>query len=411
MKNIQQDSYLAEWENTLQILQSEIGEYREMEYFIQLGRHYSNMAEQKPRMITLGLDFPEEILQALDNELVYVLGGGFTSAVWAEQMVPRDTDSATKSILGMLTKEEWNLTDKAAVLIPITCDSMRKLSYKLKEEMKVISIEIPSDKSDIMLKEQWKIETKRVIREMEKHLHKRLSRRVLKEQIVDMQEAKEAWKKLEKCRNRKEIHLPGSVMLYLANSYFWSKDKKEWTKHLRSLLKEAKHKRMNRLEGVKPQVLLLGSPIYAPNYKIPFLLEELGIQLEGLVHPMVNHLSREAMKQEDFVRKSNIVDRLTEITLEQNMSPAFVENSVLFSTVKAKLEEEVYDGVVFHVLKGQIEYDFELNRLEQYLEEQNIPVFRLETDYNYQDIEQLRIRLEAFCEMLVHRAEVQRRGA
>ena len=37
------------------------------------------------------------------------------------------------------------------------------------------------------------------------------------------------------------------------------------------------------------------------------------------------------------------------------------------------------------------------------LAEYGIPVFRLETDYQYQDVEQLRIRMEAFSEMLVQR--------
>ena len=58
------------------------------------------------------------------------------------------------------------------------------------------------------------------------------------------------------------------------------------------------------------------------------------------------------------------------------------------------------EGVVYHVLKGQIEYDFELERFETLFAKYDIPVFRLETDYQYQDIEQLRIRLEAFSEML-----------
>lgn len=59
--------------------------------------------------------------------------------------------------------------------------------------------------------------------------------------------------------------------------------------------------------------------------------------------------------------------------------------------------------IVYHVLKGQIEYDFELGRFEELSEKLDIPVFRLETDYNYQDIEQLRIRLEAFSEILNQR--------
>jgi benzoyl-CoA reductase/2-hydroxyglutaryl-CoA dehydratase subunit BcrC/BadD/HgdB len=61
------------------------------------------------------------------------------------------------------------------------------------------------------------------------------------------------------------------------------------------------------------------------------------------------------------------------------------------------------EGIVCHILKGQIEYDFLLGRLEPLFERYDIPVFRLETDYQYQDIEQLRIRLEAFAEMLGQR--------
>lgn len=58
------------------------------------------------------------------------------------------------------------------------------------------------------------------------------------------------------------------------------------------------------------------------------------------------------------------------------------------------------DGVIYHVLKGQIEYDFELNRLENIFSELEIPFIRLETDYSPQDVEQLRIRVEAFAEIL-----------
>ena len=63
------------------------------------------------------------------------------------------------------------------------------------------------------------------------------------------------------------------------------------------------------------------------------------------------------------------------------------------------ITNQYVEGVVFHILKGQIEYDFELSRLEPLFDRMDIPVFRLETDYQYQDVEQLRIRLEAFAEI------------
>ena len=66
---------------------------------------------------------------------------------------------------------------------------------------------------------------------------------------------------------------------------------------------------------------------------------------------------------------------------------------------------------MYHVLKGQIEYDFELEQLEQLFDKQGIPVFRLETDYQYQDVEQLRIRMEAFSEMLTQNRYREERKA
>lgn len=81
-------------------------------------------------------------------------------------------------------------------------------------------------------------------------------------------------------------------------------------------------------------------------------------------------------------------------------SPAYVKNDSLYEQIVKLISEKGIDGIVYHVLKGQIEYDFELGRFEKIFEGMDIPVFRLETDYNYQDVEQLRIRLEAFSEVL-----------
>jgi benzoyl-CoA reductase/2-hydroxyglutaryl-CoA dehydratase subunit BcrC/BadD/HgdB len=64
------------------------------------------------------------------------------------------------------------------------------------------------------------------------------------------------------------------------------------------------------------------------------------------------------------------------------------------------VEDFNIDGIIYYVLKGCIIYDFELIRVEKIMKEKNIPVLRIETDYNPEDIEQLRTRIEAFVEML-----------
>ena len=69
------------------------------------------------------------------------------------------------------------------------------------------------------------------------------------------------------------------------------------------------------------------------------------------------------------------------------------------------------EGVVYHVLRGCLVYDVEYRKTEEELDKLGIPVIRLETDYNEEDIEQLRIRIEAFIEMIKLRKVMEKHRA
>lgn len=84
-------------------------------------------------------------------------------------------------------------------------------------------------------------------------------------------------------------------------------------------------------------------------------------------------------------------------------SPSFVRNDTLFLKISQYLKQYPVDGAVCHVLKGQIEFDFEMERFERLFAKYDVPVIRMETDYSNQDVEQLRLRVEAFAEMLKQR--------
>lgn len=56
--------------------------------------------------------------------------------------------------------------------------------------------------------------------------------------------------------------------------------------------------------------------------------------------------------------------------------------------------------MVYHVLRGCLVYDYEYLLLEEELEKLDIPVIRVESDYTEEDVEQLRIRIEAFIETI-----------
>ena len=147
--------------------------------------------------------------------------------------------------------------------------------------------------------------------------------------------------------------------------------------------------------------MLAGSPVIFPNYKIPFLIRDTGLAVYDTVD--CNSLKTSVIYNKKMLHGNR--DKLIEnIALEwyrYDSSSAYTKNDALYEHISNTVKKGGIEGVVYHVLKGQIEYDFELERIENMLSQYGIPVFRLETDYQYQDVEQLRIRMEAFSEMLV----------
>jgi len=67
------------------------------------------------------------------------------------------------------------------------------------------------------------------------------------------------------------------------------------------------------------------------------------------------------------------------------------------------LRQTKAEGVIYHILRGCTPYDFELSMVEQLAEKLNIPVLRVETDFSAEDAEQVKIRLEAFVELIEQR--------
>ena len=147
----------------------------------------------------------------------------------------------------------------------------------------------------------------------------------------------------------------------------------------------------------KPGILLIGSPTYFPNMKMPKLLDEMGIDLIGTDFEMNSRLNIRPKSKLGFKR---LLKHIIRINYYNDISTSFIFNANRINYIKSMVKNNHINGVIYHVLKGHVCYDFELDFIEDIFNKLNIPVFRLETDYNEQDVEQLRIRTEAFFEML-----------
>ena len=353
----------------------------ELSYFLNAAhKHFvDDIKQPAPPLVILGSSIPEELVCTGGRSPYWVLGGSRASSLWADGDVPRDTDPVSRSSLGYFNS---GFGKDSLILVPLVSDSSRKLAYLLKTDgFKVHTFHFPPVK-DQFFRTEWERQYESCRRAIAMHLKRPITKRQLKDSAETVGRAK---KELQKFLSTSADVLPGSIRLFVTNSFYFADDLSLWAAQLESWSARLRHMFSSRMME-KRKVLLLGSPIYFPNYKVPLLIEDAGLEISG---------------QADYSSlqlQSGIAGFYW-----QDASPAYVRNDSFFRQIQELAGKREVDGVVYHVLKGQIEYDFEFTRLEGFFESMSIPVFRLETDYNYQDVEQLRLRLEAFSEVLNQR--------
>ena len=407
-KKSSKDIYISEINDSIKKLEEEKSS-KQLEYFFKITKEYFDDNEyQVQKIIVLGTSIPEEIIYALKEVPLWIIGGSLGTYNLADEFVPRDTDSVSQSILGFLKRKKLENPKDYTVIIPITCDSMRKLAYILEKEVNVITVDFPTDKNQELSAKKWTSEMWKLGERLEVILKKNITRDSLKKAVKLVNDARYEMRRFRDLTRMNKAEISTTMSLFILNTYYYSKDISRWTQELKKI-NEFLESKVDSVNYNIPKVLLIGSPIYFPNFKVPFLLNDIGLDIGDTVNVMTEKVNVDSNIENKGFLLRNYFNKVVLEIYYSDCSSAYVDNSNLFEEVKRLQDEYNFDGVIYHVLKGQIEYDFELNRYESFFVDRNIPVFRLETDYKYQDIEQIRIRVEAFKEMLIQNLYRQER--
>jgi benzoyl-CoA reductase/2-hydroxyglutaryl-CoA dehydratase subunit BcrC/BadD/HgdB len=144
--------------------------------------------------------------------------------------------------------------------------------------------------------------------------------------------------------------------------------------------------------------------------KIPLLIEEMG----GIVAGDETCMGERGLYDPPVITDDSfdgMMRALANKALRPCPCPTFADNSQRIYRLKQLIKDNQIQGVIYHVLRGCLVYDFEYKRIEEELGKLGIPVIRLESDYNEEDVEQLRIRIEAFIELIKLRQEPEKHTA
>ena len=415
MKHTEHNAFRNEAMETLNRIWSENKRITELKWFLTTAAQRFEtkyLDGRNPKLIVLGDDIPAEIIYSVCDDPFYVLGGSLEAAHWADEMTPRDTDPFSRSSLGWLLNPEFDITKDALIVTAVSSDSRRKLISVLKNEGKnILALDVPPSNRSNNAVDFYKEQLITLAEGISKQTGKRLTGTSLRRAVKIITAARSARQNFIMTACSMNGLLSDEAVLLVNQCMYFADNLEEWTAHVSFLCRELDSlvKKYAFTRADKPNVLILGSPVSFPNFKVPQLIASAGMSVSAVADSLSLEASLAIPDTRRLISADGLLTKIAKTHLRMISSGARVSNDGLYSYFKYLVNEFKPDGIVCHILKGQIEYDFELPRIEKAAEEAGIPVFRLETDYQYQDMEQLRIRMEAFSEMLTQRRIVNRR--
>ncbi len=415
MKSTEHNSFKNEAIEAIERIETENSNLFELKWFLETASmRFKNgyLNNIRPKVIVLGNDIPAEILYAVCDHPFYILGGSLGTAHWADELTPRDTDPFSRSSLGWLLNPEFDLTENALIVTAVSSDSRRKLISVLQSAgRKVAAMDVPpmNDTSNAM--HYYKDQMVTLAEKIGKHTHKHLTGGNLRRAVRKVARAHRQWQRFTSTAYTAKGFITDEAILLVTQCMYFADSLDEWILHTAALTEELEvlNKRFMFTQKEQPNVLILGSPVVFPNFKVPQLIASARMRIASVADSLSLEAALSVTRGSRMISADRILDKIAQDHLQATSSGARVNNEGLYSYFLHLVRQLHPDGVVCHILKGQIEYDFELPYIEKAAEELDIPVFRLETDYQYQDMEQLRIRMEAFGEMLNQRNIVKRK--
>jgi len=296
------------------------------------------------------------------------------------------------------------------VVAPATCDGKMKLAEMLEDWVPVVMLNVPRVKTGDTTSRLWLEEMKYLIRRLERLTGKRLKRKELLAQIQTWNATNRVWNELMELRTAPLPALAGQDAMMVAQASqmdgveSWTRKVEELIIELREMAKDGKHAG----EKGAARLMLAGSPVMFPNFKIPSVIEESGgiIVFDELCSS--NRILNDPVIV-DETNMSELIRALAERYFFPCTCPCFSPNDERLLRLKEAIANYRIEGVVYHTLRGCHLNNIEATKVELVLGEMGVPMLKLESEYDEGDVEQIRTRVEAFVEMIKARRKAKRR--
>jgi len=317
----------------------------------------------------------------------------------AEKVLPRNLCPLIKSSYGFAITDTCPFFCFSDFLIAeTTCDGKKKMYELMKRIKPMVILELPQKPEDEDAKKHWLAEIKKTKAALEEQLGVEITAESLQEAIKLMNEERKILKELYSYCKKPQSPISGlDIHIVLAAKGF-QVDRKAYLVKLRDLMQELDQ----RIEEGKfvagpraPRILITGCPTGNGSEKVLRLVEEAG----GLVvcqESCNGYRPLELLVDEEKDPLEAIAEKYLNLPCSC-MTP----NEGRLELLEKLIKEFNAEGVIDLTWQACHTYNIESFRVRELVKDKlGLPFLHLESDYGESDLQQLKVRIDAFLEMV-----------
>lgn len=344
---------------------------------------------------------PDEVVLAAGAIATGLCSGSQFWVPGGEKVLPTATCPLIKASLGARFDRTCPFFRICDLFIgETTCDGKKKAWEILSEDAPMHIMDIPQmkRKEDFV---KWEYEIKNYMGVLEDLTGNTITEETLHDAILTVNNKRKALQRLNEFRKLENVPISGRDALLIHQIAFYD-DPKRFAQMLNTLCDELDERKKNNVsvyaKGTK-RILLTGTPLSIPNWKMHQIIETSGGAV--VCEEMCTGVRySEALVDETKADMDSMVKNLADRYLGHINCACFTPNRERIDDIIRLAKEYNVDGIIDLNLKFCNIYDTEGYFVEKAMQEAGIPCIGIETDYTDEDAEQLKTRIGAFIEML-----------
>ena len=341
---------------------------------------------------------PTEMAVAADAIPLPLCGTRNTPIAAAEEILPRNLCPLIKSSFGFAITDSCPFFRFSDIIIgDTTCDGKKKMFELLARYKTTHVLQLPQNQDPETALPLWRSELERFKTFIEAKTGIHISDERLRAAIQLMNRERGARKALMDLGKIDPAPLSGSQVLEILFKIGFMADKEKGISLMEEVVAQAKNGALRSADaaiGKEKRILLTGVPVGLGSDKVVKIIEQSGANVVALENCS-------GYKQAFFVDENkDPMDALAEQYLSTPCS-VMSPNTGRFDLLKEMIREFSVDGVIDLTWQACHTYNIEAFGVNELVQETlDIPALHLESDYAESDTEQLRVRIQAYLEML-----------